>query len=726
MLIRAVVLIARTARPFTPYRHIATMSANADFPSKAYRELTEIPVFKAAQFQGPNVIRATTSAQDHTRKINRKTTKTFTLSGDAVFVSGSPDESEVVASLVSPSGKHLAVLRETNEAPAKKRYVEVWTGDRLHAVENVTDKHAAFYTDEFMSSISFSPSETKLVYVAEGKEPEDDSDPLSIFRFVPDLGETYGGKKRPTVFLYDWSRDVGRAVVPLTFAEADAPNVLLAHPVFASDKTVIALGYEYSKDGRLLGVIYCPNRTAGVWQLSLPEDGWVTTDKEALRCYTSRLTGPGVACRSPRILRDGKQTRLVFASNPAGGPHHTCSKLEIFDLQARELKTLVDIVHDPEPGAFPGLYMPSLPVYPFIRLSSNEPFLAFSSSWRSRTTVVLVSLTDGRVIDLTPATDELWSWTVLGTDGKSRVICVRSALNRPPELVLGEIDANIRATWKVLYQPALSEDLTQRLEDLDVAIHAVPNRYPTETIVVRSKSQKSQPCITMPHGGPHSVMSTAFSAASTSFAVEGYTVALPNYTGSIGFGEKYIRQLPGKCGRLDIDDCMESVRYLIKQGISKEDAQYLLSGSHGGFIIGHLIGQFPDAFRAAVIRNPVINLGETSTTDIPDWYFEEIGVGFRPDSIMTPDLYRDAFAMSPIVYADRVRTPLQVHIGLQDRRVSLDQGMKYYHLLKAKGKDVEMFAFKDDGHAIESVEGARVAYYAAKNLFDTVQKGKRK
>ena len=133
-----------------------------------------------------------------------------------------------------------------------------------------------------MSSISFSPSETKLVYVAEGKVPEDDTDPLSKFRFVPDLGETYGGKKRPTVFLYDWSRDVGGAVVPLAFAEPDAPNVLLAHPVFASENTIIALGYEYSEDGRLLGVIYCPNRTAGVWQLSLPGDGCVATDAARL------------------------------------------------------------------------------------------------------------------------------------------------------------------------------------------------------------------------------------------------------------------------------------------------------------------------------------------------------------------------------------------------------------------------------------------------------------
>lgn len=64
-------------------------------------------------------------------------------------MSASPDGSEVVASMVSPSGKHLAVLRETAEAatPDKKRYVEVWASDTLLAVENVTDKHGMFYTD---------------------------------------------------------------------------------------------------------------------------------------------------------------------------------------------------------------------------------------------------------------------------------------------------------------------------------------------------------------------------------------------------------------------------------------------------------------------------------------------------------------------------------------------------------------------------------------------------
>ena len=61
----------------------------------------------------------------------------------------SVEGSEIVSSLVSPSGKYVVVLRETSESGSseKKRYIEIWTEDKLQAVENVTDKHGQFYTD---------------------------------------------------------------------------------------------------------------------------------------------------------------------------------------------------------------------------------------------------------------------------------------------------------------------------------------------------------------------------------------------------------------------------------------------------------------------------------------------------------------------------------------------------------------------------------------------------
>ena len=53
---------------------------------------------------------------------------------------------EVIATAVSPSCRLTAILRETN-ASDKKRFVEIWDGDRLEASVDVTKSHGVFYTD---------------------------------------------------------------------------------------------------------------------------------------------------------------------------------------------------------------------------------------------------------------------------------------------------------------------------------------------------------------------------------------------------------------------------------------------------------------------------------------------------------------------------------------------------------------------------------------------------
>ena len=49
----------------------------------------------------------------------------------------------------------------------------------------------------------------------------------------------------------------------------------------------------------------------------------------------------------------------------------------------------------------------------------------------------------------------------------------------------------------------------------------------------------------------------------------------------------------------------------------------------GGFLAGHLIGQHPDLFKVAAMRNPCTNIASMVTaTDIPDWcYIETLGTG---------------------------------------------------------------------------------------------------
>lgn len=67
------------------------------------------------------------------------------------------------------------------------------------------------------------------------------------------------------------------------------------------------------------------------------------------------------------------------------------------------------------------------------------------------------------------------------------------------------------------------------------------------------------------------------------------TISQPNFTGSLGFGETHVRALLGKCGTLDVRDCIESVKHLISLGLAKKAAGklFVMGGSHGGFLTAH-------------------------------------------------------------------------------------------------------------------------------------------
>ncbi|KAF9228216.1 alpha/beta-hydrolase [Gyrodon lividus] len=719
--------------------------------SQYYKELAELPVPTSAEFISNNstttVIRVSYSIRDHERNVKRSVTKTFVLAAPELAPDSSiltsatttQESSEIQAFVVSPSKKCQAILREVSDSNSggKKRYVEVWANSQLEASLEVTKRHGQFHTDEYFKSFSFTPSETAFVYTAEANPATTEAledDPYPKFRFNPHFGEQMYTKKRPTLFVFRWQtsnkatqhtratkQDI--TLTALSFDQLPSVSVVFGQATFVTETHLYATGYEQTADGKFLGIKGCYNRPTSIWELHLPGDSSMTG--LTTLCKSVKVDIPGRSSRSPRVLFDDDHTptTLFWLSNLIGGAHASTVSLHARDLKGGSGdKVIVDVVYDPGPQDFPGLYTEyNLANSPFLRYGGGT-YVLVQSLWRSRSTLILVDVEGGTVVDGTPVVDgqPLYSWSFLATDRFGSVVCSRSTPTSPPEIVLlTTIGDKIAGVLRVLDKPILSQKAEEALDRISVSIIPIPDRYPVETIVIRSKDPVvAKPvCVTIPHGGPHASSVTAFTPSVIAYALEGFTVSLPNYTGSVGFGEKYIQELLGKCGELDVSDCIATVEKLIELGISEFGRQVVQGGSHGGFLAAHLIGQHPDMFSAAVMRNPVISAGELCGSDITDWPFGEFGLPFGPRTHITPDSFAKLYTASPIAHIDKVKTPVLLLIGEDDLRVPPTQGKVYYHALKGRGRVVEMLTFPKETHPIDGVEAARVSFEAGRDWF---------
>ncbi|HTD36182.1 MAG TPA: prolyl oligopeptidase family serine peptidase, partial [Candidatus Limnocylindrales bacterium] len=163
--------------------------------------------------------------------------------------------------------------------------------------------------------------------------------------------------------------------------------------------------------------------------------------------------------------------------------------------------------------------------------------------------------------------------------------------------------------------------------------------------------------------------------------------------GSNNLGERYQRAVGGDKLRgpgEDIDAALAAVR---KLGIVDERRMAVSGWSYGAGLTLWMIEHRHD-WRAAVAGAAVTDIAaDYATAD--DIAADRALVGGSP--LVGPYRARAA-AMSPITYADRVRTPLLLMTCRGDTRVSPVGVYQFYHALRDLGRPVQLIAYPVDGH----------------------------
>jgi acylaminoacyl-peptidase len=242
---------------------------------------------------------------------------------------------------------------------------------------------------------------------------------------------------------------------------------------------------------------------------------------------------------------------------------------------------------------------------------------------------------------------------------------------------------------------------------VDIAIQSV--LMLPSTTKDRDPRQKF-PLIVIPHGGPHSCSVASYLPGAAYLCANGYALLFPNYRGSTGFGQASIDSLLGRVGKLDVADVMATMRHFTSTVRCIDERRIgICGGSHGGFITGHVTGQYPTAFKAAAMRNPVTNIASMVTgTDIPDWCYVEClgtyGANWELFRAPTSEQMQTMYSKSPVVYVDQVVTPTLVALGKADLRVPPSQGLEWYHALRSKGNvPTRLLVYPDDNHSLSQV-----------------------
>ncbi len=205
------------------------------------------------------------------------------------------------------------------------------------------------------------------------------------------------------------------------------------------------------------------------------------------------------------------------------------------------------------------------------------------------------------------------------------------------------------------------------------------------------------PLAVITHGGPQSADKLSFSSWSQYrpvLAAKGYAVLRPNYRGSTGYGDSFLRDMVGHYFSQAHLDVMAGVDYLIQRGIADPDRMVKMGWSAGGHMTNKIItftGRFKAASSGAGAANWISMYAESDVRTYRTPWFG--GTPWQKDAPIST--YWDN---SPLKDVWKVSTPTIFLVGAEDVRVPMPQSVEMYRALKSNGIPTHLYVAPREPH----------------------------
>lgn len=211
------------------------------------------------------------------------------------------------------------------------------------------------------------------------------------------------------------------------------------------------------------------------------------------------------------------------------------------------------------------------------------------------------------------------------------------------------------------------------------------------------------PLLVKSHGGPTAATTASYNLRIQYWTSRGFAFVDVNYGGSTGYGREYRQRLNKNWGIVDVEDCINVAKYLVKQGEVDENKLAISGGSAGGYTTLAAL-TFYDTFKAGASYYGISDLEALvkDTHKFESRYLDNL-IGKYPEEKV---IYQDR---SPINYIDKLSCPVAFFQGLEDKVVPPNQAEMMVKALENKGIKTIYITFPDEQHGFRKAENIKRA-----------------